>query len=192
MSKSKRANARDAAARTQAQQQRARDDQVFATYPTSEGVVDFEMPHIPGSLDPTLDSPFSIRQAQSQHAGPVNLKCLRNAPFFQNGLQAKSGLEMCFDIGSRHLACWGQSRIKKFTPHCVCRPSHAGVHMRIARYIIQRFAERGIGFQKVMKDLSTLFKVRRLCRYFLFGWQSVSCFGCATKHIAIILIIICA
>ena len=59
---------------------------------------------------------------------------------------------MCFDIGSRHLGCWGQntspypkavtyheqphycrfmighslgrmeSRIKKFTPHCICRP----------------------------------------------------------------------
>ena len=30
------------------------------------------------------------------------------------------------DIGSRHLGCWGQtrleSRIKKFTPHCICRP----------------------------------------------------------------------
>ena len=37
-------------------------------------------------------------------------------PFFQNGLQAKSefclqvksGFEMCFDIGSQHLGCWGQ------------------------------------------------------------------------------------
>ena len=29
------------------------------------------------------------------------------APFFQNG--AKSGFEMCFDIGSQHLGCWGQN-----------------------------------------------------------------------------------
>ena len=29
-------------------------------------------------------------------------------PLFQNGLQVKSGFEMCFDIGSRHLGCWGQ------------------------------------------------------------------------------------
>ena len=44
----------------------------------------------------------------------VNLNFLHNAPFFQNGLQAKSGFEMCFDIGSRHLGCWGQhtSRIQ--------------------------------------------------------------------------------
>ena len=28
---------------------------------------------------------------------------------FQNGLQAKSGFEMCFDIGSQHLGCWGQN-----------------------------------------------------------------------------------
>ena len=27
---------------------------------------------------------------------PVNLKLLNRAPFFQNGLQAKSGFEMCF------------------------------------------------------------------------------------------------
>ena len=29
------------------------------------------------------------------------------APFCQNG--AKSGFEMCFDIGSQHLECWGQN-----------------------------------------------------------------------------------
>ena len=28
---------------------------------------------------------------------------------FQNG--AKSGFEMCFDIGSRHLGCWGQNTV---------------------------------------------------------------------------------
>ena len=36
-------------------------------------------------------------------------KFFHRAPFFQNGLQAKSGFEMCFDIGSRHLRCWGQN-----------------------------------------------------------------------------------
>ena len=35
------------------------------------------------------------------------LKHLHHAPFFQNG--AKSGFEMWFDIGSRHLGCWGQN-----------------------------------------------------------------------------------
>ena len=38
---------------------------------------------------------------------PVNLSILHHAPFCQNG--AKSGFEMCFDIGSRHLGCWGQN-----------------------------------------------------------------------------------
>ena len=38
---------------------------------------------------------------------PVNLKFLNRAPFFQNG--AKSGFEMCFDIGSPHLGCWGRN-----------------------------------------------------------------------------------
>ena len=33
---------------------------------------------------------------------PVNLKCLHRARFFP-------GFEMCFDIGSRHLGCWGQN-----------------------------------------------------------------------------------
>ena len=55
---------------------------------------------------------------------PVNLKSLHNAPFFQNGLQAKSGFEMCF--GPSTLGAGAktrlESRIKKFTPHCVCRP----------------------------------------------------------------------
>ena len=52
---------------------------------------------------------------------PVNLKSLHNAPFFQNG--AKSGFEMCF--GPSTLGAGAktrlESRIKKFTPHCVCR-----------------------------------------------------------------------
>ena len=29
--------------------------------------------------------------------------------FFPNDLQAKSGFEMCFDIGSQHFGCWGQN-----------------------------------------------------------------------------------
>ena len=41
-------------------------------------------------------------------------------------MQAKSGFEMCFDIGSRHLGRWAKTRlefrINKFTPRCVCRP----------------------------------------------------------------------
>ena len=36
-----------------------------------------------------------------------NLKFLLRASFLQNG--AKSGFEMCFDIGSQHLGCWGQN-----------------------------------------------------------------------------------
>ena len=40
------------------------------------------------------------RQSQSLISRPL---------FCQNGLQAKPGFEMCFDIGSRHLGCWGQN-----------------------------------------------------------------------------------
>ena len=59
---------------------------------------------------------------------PVNLKFLNRAPFFQNG--AKSGFEMCFDIGSQHVLGAGaktrlESRIKEFTPHCICTYTHA-------------------------------------------------------------------
>ena len=54
---------------------------------------------------------------------PVNLKFLHNAPFFQNGLQAKSGFDMCF--GPSTLGAGAktrlESRIKEITPHCVCR-----------------------------------------------------------------------
>ena len=42
-------------------------------------------------------------------ARPANLKFLHYASFFQNGLQAKSGIGMCFDIGSGHRGCWGQN-----------------------------------------------------------------------------------
>ena len=42
--------------------------------------------------------------------GPVNLKLSHHPPLgFQNGLQANSGVEMCFDIGSQHLARGGQN-----------------------------------------------------------------------------------
>ena len=48
---------------------------------------------------------------------PVFLKSEHRSPFFQNG--AKSGFEMCFDIGSQHLGCWGQntSRIQNKEVH---------------------------------------------------------------------------
>ena len=53
---------------------------------------------------------------------PVNLKFLHNAPFFQNG--AKSGFEMCFGLSTLGAGAKTrlESRIKEFTPHCVCRP----------------------------------------------------------------------
>ena len=38
-----------------------------------------------------------------------NLKLLQCAPFFQDG--AKYGFEMCFDIGSQHLGCWGPKHV---------------------------------------------------------------------------------
>ena len=41
--------------------------------------------------------------------GPVHHKSSYQASFFQNGLQAKAGFEMCFDIGSRHFGCRGQN-----------------------------------------------------------------------------------
>ena len=34
---------------------------------------------------------------------------LASRPFMQNGLQAESGFEVCFDVGSQHLGCWGQT-----------------------------------------------------------------------------------
>ena len=57
-------------------------------------------------------------------ARPVNLTFLNRAPFFQNGLQAKSGFEMCFGPGTLGAGAKTrlESRIKEFTPHCVCRP----------------------------------------------------------------------
>ena len=53
-------------------------------------------------------------------AGPINLKFLHNAPFFQNG--AKSGFEMCFGLSTLGAGAKSrlESRIKRFTPHCVC------------------------------------------------------------------------
>ena len=60
------------------------------------------------------------------HGGPSipNSYIARLFVFFLNNvLQAKSGFEMCFDIGSQHIGCWSQntSRIqnKKCTPHTV-------------------------------------------------------------------------
>ena len=58
------------------------------------------------------------------------------APFFQNG--AKSGFEMCF--GPSTLGAGAktrlESRIKKFTPHCVCR--------RRAHHVLPQFPNHGI------------------------------------------------
>ena len=56
---------------------------------------------------------------------PGNLKILNRAPFFQNG--ATSGFKMCVGLGPAAPKGAGaktrlESRIKNFTPHCVCRP----------------------------------------------------------------------
>ena len=63
-----------------------------------------------------------------QTGGPVNLKFLHNAPFFQNG--AKSGFEMCFGLSTLGAGAKTrlESRIKEFTPHCVCRPNSCATH----------------------------------------------------------------
>ena len=59
-----------------------------------------------------------------QVRGPGTLKILHRAPFFQNG--AKSGFEICF--GPSTLGAGAktrlESRIKKFTPHCIYRYMH--------------------------------------------------------------------
>ena len=47
----------------------------------------------------TTNGGITVRQSQK----------LTSLTFFQHSLQAKSGFEMCFDIGSQHLGCWGQS-----------------------------------------------------------------------------------
>ena len=66
--------------------------------------------------------------------GPVNLKFLHNAPFFQNG--AKSGFEMCF--GPSTLGAGAktrlESRIMKVTPHCVCRSGNDGLDQASTRW----------------------------------------------------------
>ena len=57
---------------------------------------------------------------------------IHNAPFFQNGLQAKSGFEMCFGLGTLGAGAktrlhtpkavtYHEFRLKEFTPHCVYR-----------------------------------------------------------------------
>jgi hypothetical protein len=63
--------------------------------------------------------------------GGTSISHFTPRPVFQNGVQAKSGFETCF--WPQHLGCWVGagaktrlvSRIKKFTPHCVCRPRTA-------------------------------------------------------------------
>ena len=61
-------------------------------------------------IDPvSLASFFRRRQSEcvpKPCLEPVNPKLLHRAHFLQSGLQAKSGFEMCFDIGCRHRAPW--------------------------------------------------------------------------------------
>ena len=61
-------------------------------------------------------------KCSSVPCGPLSLdlKILHNAPFFQNG--AKSGFEMCFGLSTLGAGAKIrlESRIKEFTPHCVC------------------------------------------------------------------------
>ena len=55
---------------------------------------------------------------------PVNLKFLHNASFFFFKIGAKSEFELCsgpITLGAG-VKPRLESRIKKFTPHCVCRP----------------------------------------------------------------------
>ena len=49
---------------------------------------------------------------------------LISLPLFPNGLQAKSGFEMCLGPGTLGAGAKTRlkSRINKFTPHCICRP----------------------------------------------------------------------
>ena len=63
-----------------------------------------------------------LTRPNSPGTRPVNLQSLHPSHFFQNG--AKSGFEMC--CGPSTLGAGAktrlESRIKEFTPHCVCRP----------------------------------------------------------------------
>ena len=71
------------------------------------------------SNDP--DARWMAKYRDEAWLASVNLKLLHNATFFQNG--AKSGFEMCFGpstLGAGAKTCL-ESRIKKITPHCVCR-----------------------------------------------------------------------
>ena len=92
---------------------------------------------------PIVELPVRHRPQQSprQQQRPVNLKSLHNAPFFQNG--GKSAFEMCF--GPSTLGAGAktrlESRIKEFTPHCVCRQQFSpGRHAMDAGRNLQRLA----------------------------------------------------
>ena len=70
----------------------------------------------------------SIPYARSEPADPT---FKHRAPFPQNGLQAKSGFEICFDIGSQHVGCWCENT----SPHAQgcdlsCTVSHIINHDR--------------------------------------------------------------
>ena len=54
---------------------------------------------------PSLTSSSRESQARQSHILPP-------LPYFQNGLQAKTGFEMCFDIGSQHVGCWAKTRLQ--------------------------------------------------------------------------------
>ena len=108
-------------------------------------------PMAPWPHGPSLSAPMAPWPLPCSR--PVNLKILNRAPFFQNG--AKSGFEMCF--GPSTLGAGAktrlESRIKKFTPHCVCRPSMLGMHSRdhnsialnpVDYFSSQRLVGRGI------------------------------------------------
>ena len=55
-----------------------------------------------------MKNDYDIEKIQRVYA-TLKLYYEYRAPSFHNGLQEKSGFEMCFDIGSRHLRCWGQN-----------------------------------------------------------------------------------
>ena len=53
---------------------------------------------------------FGVGFAKGNRIFNIKIIIIIIAPiFFKNGLETKSGFEMCFDIGSRYLGCWGQN-----------------------------------------------------------------------------------
>ena len=90
---------------------------------------------------------------------PVYLKFLHSVPFFQNG--AKSGFEMCF--GLRTLGAGAktrlESRIKKFTPHCVCIIPSSRLPSRLFfPFVRARARARGLSHSRLRTKGCTLGK----------------------------------